>query len=287
MNTNPWTPQYRRIDWTGEVRLVKHKLADPLKREKPTRYFVNSMSDVFHPNVSNEIIAAVFGVMAACPQHFFIVLTKRAKRMREWFGWISKDEVDRTGWAPGQVVVDHAVEHVNVGIDPFEDVPQEWPLPNVALGVSVSEQKDADELVPLLLQTPAVCRIISAKPLLGPTDLFAAGMKIHGKLNTAIGERAIIHQVLTGGESGPGARPCHPDWIRSLRDQCAVAGVPFYFKGWGAWIPTGHFNYDLNGSEKMVEIGNTSAFRVGKKRSGNLLDGQRYEQFPEVILNHR
>lgn len=177
--------------WTGKLVPVPEKLAEPLARKKPTRYFVNSMSDLFHENVPDEFILAVFGVMAACPQHKFMVLTKRAEQMRDWtrkyfvesggfgafirseegrnrlrheFDAVAKLEINggrsyRAGDDPWSLVMNAAACHMGT-----------TPLPNVELGVSCEDQKRADERVPKLLETPAAVRFVSAEPLLGPID---------------------------------------------------------------------------------------------------------------------
>lgn len=145
-----------RAAWTGKVRLVESALTEPLSWRKPARIFVNSMSDLFHEHVSDEFIAAVFGVMAAAPQHTFQVLTKRAERMREVVSALSVELVrECTLKLTGRMIRG------------------DWmlPLPNVWLGVSCEDQQRADERIPLLLQTPAVVRFVSCEPLLGPIDL--------------------------------------------------------------------------------------------------------------------
>jgi protein gp37 len=133
-----------------------------------------------------------------------------------------------------------------------------WPLPNVWLGVSVEDQKWADIRIPALQATPAAVRFLSCEPLLGPIDLDpwqSGGPPWSG-----------IHWVIVGGESGSGARPMHPAWPRSLRDQCVEAGVPFLFKQWGAWAP--------HDSRSMR--------RVGKKTAGRELDGRTWDQYPQA-----
>ncbi len=165
--------------WTGEVRLVPEQLAWPLRKRKPLRIFVNSMSDLFHESLTNEQIAAVFGVMAACPQHTFQVLTKRARRMREWFEWLESkldDDVrpyDAIMAETTRVIAqDPAWKRYLLDNDQREDECFEpWPLPNVWLGVSVENQAAADERIPELLQTPAAIRFLSCEPLIGPVDL--------------------------------------------------------------------------------------------------------------------
>jgi len=216
--------------WTGKVALIEDMLAVPLRWSKPRRIFVNSMSDLFHEHLPDGAIDQVFAMMALCPQHTFQVLTKRPERMRDYLS----DQ------------------------DPM-------PLPNVWLGVSAEDQARADERIPLLLETPAAVRFVSCEPLLGPIDLInldhtgaqrkdqAHGISALWRAAAEIGLRTMLDWVICGGESGPVARPMHPDWARSLRDQCQAAGVPFFFKQWG-----------------------------GKKRAGRLLDGVEHNAFPEA-----
>ncbi|ETX26592.1 DUF5131 family protein [Roseivivax isoporae] len=241
---NPSTPHYAGTTemsrggpvWTGKIGVAREiVLMEPLRRRKPTTYFVNSMSDLFHEAVPDEVIDRVFAVMALSPQHKFQVLTKRAERMREYL---------TSGLGPIFRIFD-ATE--KLGGSPEE---LEIPLPNVWLGVSAEDQRRADERVPHLLATPAAVRFVSAEPLLGPVDLHqwlhpsgAAGqcVSIDGdwchEPGTCSCCRRGLDWVIAGGESGPGARPMHPDWARSLRDQCTAAGVPFFFKQWGRWKP--------------------------------------------------
>lgn len=240
----------RDARWNGEVRFVAEHLADPLRWRKPRRIFVNSMSDLFHESLTNEQIAAVFGVMAAAPQHTFQVLTKRARRMREWFEWRHRDPQ----WAAlrcQEIAIQHGA-WISL-LDPTGYAKLGWPLPNVWLGVSVENQAAADERIPELLATPAAVRFISAEPLLGELDLDVprCGYRFHEEdwgiaddgatpwCMRCDSERSFGHWlnldggidwVIAGCESGPGARPCEVEWLRSLRDQCAEAGVAYFLK---------------------------------------------------------
>ena len=249
----------------SDVRCHEERLSQPLRWKKPRRIFVNSMSDLFHEDVPREFIWQVFEVMEKCPQHTFQILTKRAKRMRR--------------------EVTNAFDMLCVG----------W-LPNVWIGVSVENQAAADERIPLLLDTPAAVRWISAEPLLGPVDLLAtpAGdilCRCAGCLSMTPDTR--LDWVVVGGESGPNARPMHPAWARSLRDQCAAAGVPFLFKQWGEWFPTsiGQGGSQLgawNGDDFMPGWGDiknpeNNMVRAGKRAfGGRLLDGVQHDGYPEV-----
>ncbi len=194
--------------WTGKLnRAGDNILLAPLKRKKPTMYFVNSMSDLFHEEVPDKWIDQIFAVMALCPQHTFQVLTKRAKRMRAYFDFFNT-----------HCRVAHCANILSGA--PLEMPGSiEWPLPNVWLGVSTERQQEADERIPDLLATPAVVRFISAEPLLGPLDI-----------SPYLGAFSGIIWTIVGGESGPDYRAMNPDWARALRDQCVDARVPVFIK---------------------------------------------------------
>jgi len=188
------------------IQLHPERLDWPLRKRAPLRIFVNSMSDLFHEDVPDEFIAEVFYVMEEADQHTFQVLTKRPERMQVFTQWFYKQRHEaRAGW----VVNDGAT-----------------PLPNVWLGVSVENQRWADERIPLLLRTPAARRFISAEPLLGPVDL----SRWFGCKDPSCDCKPWLDWVIVGGESGPKHRPMDLAWPRSLRDQCAAAGVAYFFK---------------------------------------------------------
>lgn len=234
--------------WTGVIGEGSDaEWEQPLRRRKPTVWFVNSMGDLFHPKVTDAQIDRVFAIMARCPQHRFQILTKYPARMRDYVSGAEARIFAAT--RPDQP--DALARH---GRAPW------WPLPHVWLGVSVEDQRRADERIPILLDTPAAVRFISAEPLLGPVHLsllstgygdFPAARVVGDTVDALTGERVVgrsggyervddwpgLDWVIVGGESGPGARPMHPDWARSLRDQCAAADVPFFFKQWGAFQP--------------------------------------------------
>ena len=194
--------------WSGNINFDEKALEMPLKTKKPTRFFVNSMSDLFHENVSDEWIARIFDVMYRADWHTFQVLTKRPERMAD-------------------VITSHYEEFNDYGNPPS----------HVWLGVSVENQAAADERIPLLLETPAVVRFLSCEPLLGPVDLTKVLMPDGDYLTKTLwndGSRSGIDWVIVGGESGPQARPMHPDWARGLRDQCSSAKVPFFMKQAGS-----------------------------------------------------
>lgn len=303
--------------WNGEVRLHEPALLQPLSWTKPRRIFWNAHGDTFHENVPDEWIDRIFAVAALTPQHTHMILTKRAKRMREYMA-----HVDMT------YRVDCIMEEmINERIDPLNrrsddlraiapDIDETWPLPNVWLGVSVEDQTRADERIPDLLATPAAVRFLSCEPLLGPVNLtvyrddkliealtgdWQDGVVMRPDfslvgINSNYSNGPKIDWVIAGGESGPGARPMHPDWTRSLRDQCADADVPFHFKQWGEFVPCvsddeGHgLRCYPDGADCEAFLQETKApiltahdrefWRIGKKRAGRLLDGVEHNGMP-------
>ncbi len=270
------TPKYRGLTqdsnagpvWTGEVRLWEKSLTDPLLWREPRKIFVNSEGDLFHESIPDEWIDRVFAVMTLCPQHTFRVLTKRAQRMRDYFIKLAADDraCDGLGRWHAECIDDDRWE---------EMLSLDLPLENVWLGVSCERQQEADERIPLLLQTPAAIRFISAEPLLGPIDL----NRIHEEFD---GGPAQLDWLIVGGESGPHARPMHPQWARDIRDQCQAAGVPFFFKQWGVWChDEGVGRKEMRGDDQPHAIDERwSLIRVGKKAAGRLLDGVEHNGFP-------
>ena len=255
------------IGSTTGVRLHPERLDQPLRWRRPRKVFVNSLSDLFHDDVPDEYIAQVFAVMARAENHTFQVLTKRHGRMRALLSsWEFREALRcKLGWP------DLA----------------EWPLPNVWLGVTVEDQKRADLRVPALLDTPAAVRFLSCEPLLGPVDL--SPWTGHGYGGDPREEESLIDWVIAGGESGPNARPMHPDWARSLRDQCVAAGVPFFFKQWGEWAPDSYAVGVL--PDRCTYVGDPIEAnwthglpfrqrmrRVGKKAAGRELDGRTWDE---------
>jgi protein gp37 len=277
-------------------------IAAPLKWRKPKRIFVNSMSDLFHAEIPWYFLDEAFGVMAVAHQlhgHTFQILTKRHSNMRSYFRGVMRKlpggYMGTTRQAIAGAAHRWAIDRVNAGAlsDAIEDGPA-WPLPGIWLGVSVEDQKWADIRIPALLETPAAVRWLSCEPLLGALNLqaYLNGMAY---ASTAMGRGAGgqtmtqgpgLDWVVVGGESGKGARPMEPSWATSLRDQCLVAGVPFFFKQWGEYVPPDHMTDDTFMSWD-VENG-TSAYdrdqpwRVGKKAAGRLLDGELHDAYPAV-----
>jgi protein gp37 len=252
------------LNWTGKVAYIPEKLRLPLEWKQPRRVFVNSLSDLFHPDVPDDTIDDAFGVMALARQHTFQVLTKRPERMRAYFAerfqvWNDRHKIV---WHDRSDRVFEAMQHFT---DPKNDdhfdqggnfIWPGWPLPNVWLGTSVEDQRAADERIPHLLSVPAAVRFLSCEPLLGPIEL--SDVTRRSDAVERLGKPALggIDWIITGGESGPKARPMDPAWASSLQAQCAAAGgVAFFHK--------------QNG-------GRTA------KANGRLLDGREWNEYPTV-----
>lgn len=189
-----------------DVQLHEDRLEQPLRWKKPRMIFVNSMSDLFHEDVPFEFIEKTWDVMFDTEQHTYQILTKRPERMLEFTTWMREKRLRETAYK------------------------------NIWLGVSVEDQKTADERIPILLETPAAVRWISAEPLLAPIDLtfIEVDKKEHGGFNALYDggkdSWGRLDWVVCGGESGSKKRPFNCNWARSLRDQCKAANVPFFMK---------------------------------------------------------
>jgi len=212
------------------VTLHPERLDEPLRWRKPTRVFVVSMGDLFHNDVPFEFVHQVFESMERAQWHTYILLTKRPERMRQFIDIYSR-------W-------------------------RNWPLRGVWLGVTVENQARADERIPLLLQTPAAVRWVSYEPALSAVDFsqwlpgyeweaIGDGPNIVG---TEMVPKAGLDWLVAGAETGPSARPADPTWFRFVRDRCAAAGVPFFYKGAGtAMVHKKHFTYRLIGGQKWEQ----------------------------------
>ncbi len=255
-----------------ELQMIEDRLTDPLHWRKPRRVFVNSVSDLFHKDVPDAFLDRVFAVMALAKDHTFMILTKRAERMRDYFQTSWNDVIVRLLQEFDSQPVKQPDELLNrfqmvyriteresaMGVEWKSRLPLAWPLPNVWLGVSCEDQATADERIPLLLATPAALRFVSAEPLLEAVDLRClqpegivevdALKGTHGVYRPHGGTNAKIDWLICGGESGPHARPFNLAWARSMKEQCAAAGVKYFLKQIGAH-PIG--SYD----ERMLMIG--------------------------------
>lgn len=299
--------------WTGTVELMDEVLGAPLRWKKPSKVFVNSMSDLFHEDVPFEFIDLVFAAMAIAQQHTFQILTKRPERALDWF-----NHKDRS-WHPtmegDQRIRFQTYHHFGHEVSCKD---WKWPLPNVWIGASAEDQGTANKRLPYLLQVPASLRFLSCEPLLGPLTL-------HGVRNELVYNwLRAIDWVIVGGESGPNARPMHPDWVRAIRDQCQNTGTPFFFKQWGKFRPfqrtaqdpfvrdcasrkqydAHHLNFvdpethepgkspwGFCWSDLLLQIEGVHLdcfdcyfLDMGKSRSGNFLDGHQHLEFP---FNHK
>jgi protein gp37 len=267
--------EFRRQDRDAvEIILDADMLTAPLRWRKPRKIFVCSMTDLFADFVTDAMIDRMFAVMALAPQHIFQVLTKRPTRMRQYL--LSGSSIGICGR-----IADAAAALASPTFTDA-DLWTLWPLPNVWLGVSVHDQPSADEFIPLLLDTPAAKRFISYEPALGGIDLrhvqaprsVPEDAELDWKFDVlAPGDyyefkddrgtwcsgdgphrEHAIDWVIAGGESGPGARPAHPDWFRSVASQCAAAGVPFHFKQRGAWTWVGNEEFDAEQCEQLFGV---------------------------------
>lgn len=241
-------------------------LGDPFEVKKPSMFFSPSMSDLFHANIPLEYIAKVFAVMFLNPQHTFQVLTKRAERLHE----LSSEEFYNLFYKYINILHDRYIDSICEEMYQYIEAVDALPLPNVWLGVSCEDQKHADDRIPFLLNAPAAIRFLSCEPLLGPIYLDKYLWSV--EKGEACEEMNSIHWVICGGESGRMARPMHPDWARSLRDQCKAADVPFFFKQWGKWNP-----------EMMDDEGTLMYWQKSKTVSGNFLDGKQHLEFPKPM----
>jgi protein gp37 len=259
-----------------DIILDEKELARMRRVKAGNKVFVCDMTDLFGPFVPDEYIAAVFAAMIENDRATWQVLTKRPERLASW------------------------VQH-NLGAVPD----------HIWVGTSVESQEYADKRIPHLLRVPAAVRFLSCEPLLGPVDLCREWLDgIYtgepftdslGNTHTRATSGPCIHWVVVGGESGPGARPAHPNWFRALRDQCVAAAVAFHFKQHGAYIHetqiwrrpeacSGVVSHDahnvlMTGNKEPADRGwqhedRSISYQVGKKAAGRLLDGRTWDEFP-------
>lgn len=304
-------------DTRGDVTVVldQKMLGQPQRWRRARDIFVCSMTDLFAAFVSDEIIDQVFAAMREAPWHRYQVLTKRAARMRAYMTTPGREaRIRRAAEALAERDVIRLLDDPCTG----------WPLPHVIMMVSAETQREADERIPELLATPAALRGLSLEPLLGPIDLTCDGLVCEpcpscagasadpdtGAVEhcrrcewTGKSDEWGIDWVIVGGESGPHARPMHPDWARNLRDQCAAASMPFFFKQWGEWRPPAEgeeFDTSMGRAQKVPAFivapagtvccfengewtrGGEPMLRVGKKAAGRLLDGVEHNGLPEA-----
>lgn len=252
-------------EWNGKTQLIPSALDKPLKWVKPRAVFVCSMGDLFHDTVLFSHIDDVMQVIFTNPQHIFIVLTKRPERMAEYFAYLNTEMKDYGGYEAAK---------------------------NLWLGVTAENQQRANQRIPVLLKIPAAKRFVSIEPMLGHIYLFESeddfsynyldGSRFCAGMNEPIIDTKL-DWVIVGGETGPGARPMHPDWVRSVRDRCINDNVPFFFKGWGTYRPLT--------TTKLIEklpwgdydlITKFGYVRMTKHYLGACIDGIHYEEFPKI-----
>jgi protein gp37 len=284
-----------------DLKVWPERLRLPFEWRQPRRVFVNSMSDLFHAAVDDVYIAKVFAVMWATPQHTYQVLTKRPARMAsllgsaDWWSRVTSEFHDLAASRGGSELAGALDESPGSGARA---------LPNVWLGTSVESEKWARVRVPRLLATPARIRFLSCEPLLEPVDL-RRWLVTHDR-------NSPIQWVIAGGESGPGARPMHPQWAQDLAGLCGVSKVAFFFKQHGAWMPVcsahdpeadAKLSEHRSGSRRLICLlangavavdgrevhvpPDETAFwlvRVGKGRAGRELFGRTWDEFPPAAL---
>ncbi|WP_213308299.1 phage Gp37/Gp68 family protein [Paraburkholderia sacchari] len=229
------------------------------------RVFCASLADVFDNEVDLLWRRDLFRLIDNTPNLDWLLLTKRIGN------------------------VPTMLRHVGVG-----ELPS-----NVWLGATIVNQAEADRDIPKLLAVPARVRFLSMEPLLGPVDLEpylwqsghldAETMEWHDGPGALLRQRKELHWLIAGGESGHGARPMNPAWVRSLRDQCKKAGVKYFLKQWGEWSPSENWPEDVaipSGEVYYLDDTNSdhhAMWHVGKKKAGRLLDGRTHDEFPESI----
>jgi protein gp37 len=279
-----------KLDFLEGAQEQPDTLDIPMRWTKPRTVFVNSMSDLFHEQVSFEFITEVMQVIQMTPQHTYLVLTKRPEvALRYWYHMDTSFKL-ANGKSIGR-----------------------WrPPSNLLMGTSVHDQESANKRVSELLALHDCLHFLSYEPAIGPLDLKHLQPKSAPTYRTRLDAlRGIYslqkwkgkewHQlmdsqyekldwVIMGGESGPKADPMHPAWARAMRDQCKEAGVPFFFKQWGAWQPVNYrrenqelyIKFELGKNERLFEDPMQNMVRVGKGNAGHELDGEVYQQFPEL-----
>ena len=297
INWGPGAPRRRTSasNWQLPIKWDREAKAKGIRY----RVFCASLADVFDNEVDPQWRADLFALIRRTPHLDWLLLTKRIGNAAE--------------------MIRTAIEDFDIGYVPAFTA---WPWPNVWIGATVVNQEEADRDIPKLWRVPAAKRFLSIEPMLGPINLTAAPETcpnkpedccggpctvdyLNGSMDCPACEGAepidgSIDWVIVGGESGPNARPMHPDWARSLRDQCTAAGVPFLFKQWGEWREPEHGeNFDTSmgraakppafilsetGTVHCFEsehiVNGTPVIKVGKKAAGRLLDGRTWDEVP-------
>lgn len=260
------------------------------KNGRRPRVFVNSMSDWLDDEVPIQMLSGLLESLHFCSEVDFMLLTKRPEN---WESRIRKAIIDEEeeilGHLQENLPETRTIRFLNAwlgGVAP----------PNIFIGVTVENQDCAEARIPALLQIPAKVRFLSCEPLLGSVSFRAIQPLMEAFNRSPYGWhnwlRRRLHWVIAGGESGPGARPSHPQWLYDLRDQCQTTGVPFFFKQWGEWLPcgpeakhlpsNGKYKHTLAIQEKGISERNADMIRVGTKAAGRMLQGCEWNEFPNV-----
>lgn len=294
--------------WNNRMELIDSLLGEPFRWQKPSMVFVNSMSDLFHPAVPDDFIFTMFSrVMAHSTRHTFQILTKRADRAAALLSKYWWRDMGRSPAAGGNVYLPIFADGHRETDLPF--------LPNVWIGTSIESRDVLKERADDLARCPAAVRFWSCEPLVGDIGDISPWLCSEGLgctkspwLKTHNCQDMHVDWVICGGESGHEAEPMHPDWARSLRDQCTAAGVPFFFKQWGEWLPGEQYtdacherdtdetqsrfkcmawngeSYEPNGGGWQDEPGDDAVYRVGKKLAGRVLDGRTWDEYPAGMV---
>ncbi len=242
--------------WTGQVGLVESELTRPKSWRKGRRIFVCSMSDLFHEELAAAARDRVFAAMLSAPQHTYQIVTKRYKEAAEYTEQLM-EVYKAAGHCGRNAIKDNANIH--------------WLF-------SASDQSEVNEACENLMYLQVATSGLCLEPLLGPVVL---------------PEHIPLDWIIVGGESGPGARPMHPGWVRDLRDQCRQRKIPFFFKQWGAWLPNSQsrcvsLEEKYKARRKQISYdmyGPSDVYRVGKKKAGRILDGRTWDEYPENNVN--
>lgn len=270
----------------------------PLKTKKQTVFAI--WNDLYHEDITDEFRDKAYAVMALCPQHEFLICTKRAEGMSEYApfinGHFSAEKVERMDAALSSLSVRQTKNQKNASIASMIGH-----LDNVWHGVTVENQVTADLRIRYLLQVPGN-RFLSIEPMLSSIDLIKFFKKYgSGEYGcSGAGEQLFndfIHAIILGGESGKNARPMHPDWVRSLRDQCVAGGVPLFFKQHGQFVvakrpynPSTDITLFHDGTiagtnftDEYLKNNNAVVMRkTTKQKAGRMLDGRKYDDLPWV-----
>lgn len=252
-----------KVNWTGKINFDLDTLIKPLFWRKPVRIFFNSLSDLFHPNVEEHWIDLSFAMMTLARKHTFQILTKNPERMQQYLSQDLRTLVDKWSDASYEFGLTRKGDDEDadaVPCDVFNIAYNNFPLQNVHLGVSVENQKAADDRIYELLNTPAALRFLSCEPLLEEIKLTRVSDILYwaNSLERAVlgkHSRGQIDWVIVGGESGPRARVCHIEWIRSIVRECQAAGVPVFVKQLGAVVYADNDNGFDGDTKKSFPMG--------------------------------